>query len=107
MNNLTNGKLVEALIYARSINDDSLIECLSRLMQWNDNVLVNRPDSKVDIVIGCDFAPYSFNFAQMVDGECRTNGGIIFHGKHDNGGDGSAPTFSVSLTPCNGWQIHT
>jgi hypothetical protein len=35
------------------------------------------------------------------------NGGLIYHGKHDNGGDGSAPTFSVNLTPQYGWSIHT
>ena len=35
------------------------------------------------------------------------NGGIIFHGTHDRGGDGGAPTFSVNLTPTVGWAIHT
>jgi hypothetical protein len=35
------------------------------------------------------------------------NGGLIFHGQHDRGGDGGAPTFSVSLTATNGWQVHT
>jgi hypothetical protein len=35
------------------------------------------------------------------------NGGLIYHGQHDNGGDGSAPTFSVNLTPQYGWSIHT
>lgn len=35
------------------------------------------------------------------------NGGLIYHGTHDNGGDGGAPTFSVNLTPENGWSVHT
>lgn len=35
------------------------------------------------------------------------NGGLTFHGKHDNGGDGGAPTFSVNLSPSDGWEIHT
>jgi hypothetical protein len=35
------------------------------------------------------------------------NGGLIYHGKHDNGGDGGSPTFSVCLEPTNGWSIHT
>jgi len=35
------------------------------------------------------------------------NGGLIFHGPHDNGGDGGAPTFSVNLLPQDGWSIHT
>ena len=34
-------------------------------------------------------------------------GGIIFHGAHDNGGDGSMSTLSVCLTPVNGWSVHT
>lgn len=43
----------------------------------------------------------------LTDGEFRGNGGIIFHGRHDNGGDGGAPTFSVCMEPTNGWSIHT
>jgi hypothetical protein len=35
------------------------------------------------------------------------NGGLIYHGRHDGGGDGGAPTFSVNLTPQYGWSIHT
>jgi hypothetical protein len=35
------------------------------------------------------------------------NGGLIFHGPHDNGGDGGAPTFSVSPIPASGWRVHT
>ena len=35
------------------------------------------------------------------------NGGLIYHGPHDRGGDGSAPTFSVNLNPHDGWSIHT
>jgi len=59
-----------------------------------------------------DFAPYSFEFCMMrknADGEWARwfNGGIVYHGEHDNGGDGSAPTFSVNLVPTNGWSIHT
>ena len=34
-------------------------------------------------------------------------GGLIFHGSHDNGGDGSFPTLAVSIEPTTGWQIHT
>lgn len=43
------------------------------------------------------------------DGRQSLNGGMIFHGPHDNGGDGGAPTFSVSLsgTTKPRWEIHT
>jgi len=56
-----------------------------------------------------DFAPYSFAFVvkRASDMSFKFNGGLIFHGAHDRGGDGGAPTFSVCLEPCDGWQIHT
>jgi len=61
-----------------------------------------------------DWAPYSFYFDMEVRKKGTTddfkrwfNGGLIYHGRHDNGGDGSSPTFSVNLTPVSGWAIHT
>jgi len=58
-----------------------------------------------------DFAPYSFYFEleRKRDGPwiMMMNGGLIFHGPHDNGGDGGAPTFSVNASPVDGWSIHT
>lgn len=64
--------------------------------------------------LGKDFAPYSFSFTMMrrdkgseEDYQYWFNGGCIFHGPHDNGGDGGAPTFSVNLNPHHGWSIHT
>lgn len=49
-----------------------------------------------------DFAPLSFGFS--VGGFC---GGLIFHGAHDGGGNGGAPTFSVNLSPVDGWALHS
>lgn len=58
-----------------------------------------------------DFSPQSFYFVIEFerDGEWKRwiSGGLIFHGRHDRGGDGGAPTFSVCLTPTDGWSIHT
>jgi len=55
-----------------------------------------------------DFAPHSFYWELLTDdGKRVMNGGLIFHGQHDQGGDGGAPTFSVCLEPTNGWSIHT
>ena len=55
-----------------------------------------------------DFAPYSFFWTEFSPtGQRGLIGGLIFHGQHDGGGNGSAPTFSVNLTPSNGWSIHT
>ena len=97
MNDLTEGKLDEALKYAETIKNDSLKNCLDRLKS-----------TELTVNITTDFAPLSFYFTKFdKDGNFRGNGGIIFHGKHDNGGDGGAPTFSVCLEPVNGWSIHT
>src|SRR5262249_9289932 len=56
-----------------------------------------------------DFAPFSFYFVLKRNGKTLFNGGVIFHGRHDGGGNGSAPTFSVSLSSERGerWEIHT
>lgn len=110
MKDLTEGKLDEALKFAESIKDDSLQKCLDRMKQVEENLNENYQNGgKVETEITTDFAPYSFYFVRYrIDNpKLYTNGGIIFHGKHDNGGDGSAPTFSVNLTPTFGWQIHT
>lgn len=59
-----------------------------------------------------DFAPLSFGFTMQCrkageDWKTWFVGGLIFHGPHDGFGSGAAPSFSVSLTPTVGWQIHT
>ena len=59
-----------------------------------------------------DSAPYSFYFVmerRNPEGayEPWFNGGLIYHGRHDNGGDGSFPTLSVTMIPTHGWSIHT
>ena len=66
----------------------------------------------VRVTLGHDFAPHSFSIVwerRDKDGQWGYwfNGGLIFHGEHDNGGGGGAPTFSVNLVPHNGWKIHT
>jgi hypothetical protein len=63
------------------------------------------------VVVYPDWAPRSFGFTVQTrgrDGEWNASlvGGVIFHGA-DGGGNGGAPTFSVSLTPTDGWSIHT
>ena len=82
--------------------------------------------ANLEIYLQKDFAPYSFAwhiqdgleddpFYHVVsNGEASSsvhrrylNGGIIFHGAHDGGGSGSAPTYSVCLTPTNGWAVQT
>lgn len=65
-----------------------------------------RGGSKVRL--GLDFSPLSFGFAVIrPDGSCWIVGGLIFHGVHDRGGDGGAPTYSVCVQPVSGWSLHT
>lgn len=60
------------------------------------------------VTIACDFEENSFLFQETdPEGKKGLCGGIIFHGSHDNGGDGSAPTFSVNMEPVDGYSIHT
>mgnify|MGYP000188448010 CR=1 FL=1 len=109
--------LIDALTFAEEHKDETLKNCIERLrlidhLQGTRTYLMN------------DFSPYSFYFTrwrdvgpdeegvsvEFFDGKRRQfagNGGLIYHGKHDNGGDGGAPTFSVSMNPVNGWSIHT
>lgn len=59
-----------------------------------------------------DIAPMSFYFViekRTDTGEWALlfNGGLLFHGRHDGNGSGSAPTFAVTHEPTVGWSIHT
>ena len=66
-----------------------------------------KPDG-CKVILYHDFAPYSFYWVLLGPDAARwMNGGLIYHGTHDGGGDGGAPTFSFNLTPSNGWVIHT
>lgn len=60
-----------------------------------------------------DFAPFSFAFSIEVwveeteEFKYWFNGGLIYHGKHEGYGSGTAPTFSISLDKAEGWRVHT
>jgi hypothetical protein len=81
------------------------------LDQFRHPYLNLTPKAKMRVMY--DWAPLSFSFEMMWYDEKYNefrrdyNGGIIFHGAHDGGGDGGAPTFSINLTPMNGWATHT
>lgn len=86
-----------SMSYNQEHSLDRAIMSLANWHPWN-----------AEITIGCDFEDRSFYFYETnPDGSRGMNGGIIFHGRHDNGGDGSAPTFSVNLTPTDGYLVHT
>lgn len=97
-----------ANIVAFATNTGQLEDLQDKLLYLEE---YGNPQTRAEL--SKDFAPYSFNFLMLKKhpetGEYKTwfNGGLIYHGPHDNGGDGSAPTFSVNLSPHDGWSIHT
>jgi len=85
----------EALEHAEKTGDKSLKDCLKRLEEWEKN----REGSV--IYLTKDFAPLSFYF-EWYDKENKRimNGGLLYHGNPDQ-------SYSVTLIPCVGWQLHT
>ena len=105
----SNGRLQEIQEFAKTTPpeieqtfNDSLdrLELMSKNRAWNGE--------KYEVILGADFAPMSLSFCIAEEGKSPVmNGGLIFHGKHDGHGNGSAPTFSVTVDESNGWRIHT
>lgn len=90
--------------FAKKINMfDQLNDRLEYLQDYSDQVTRCK--------LYKDSAPYSFAFTMEKkngdDWKVWFYGGLIYHGSHDNGGDGGAPTFSVNINPMDGWAIHT
>ena len=59
-----------------------------------------------------DRAPHSFYFVMEREIGGGTwmvwfEGGLIYHGPHDNHGSGAYPALAVTVTPETGWSIHT
>ena len=108
----TDGYLAKVLSSepAQRINGhQSLAERLYYLGTYADHA----NDGRTRCILYPDFAPLSFMFnmerRQSSDEDYQHwfNGGLIFHGDHDGGGNGGAPTYSVNLNPVDGWSIHT
>jgi hypothetical protein len=107
MKDCTNGELDKIRKFAKETGQiDQLNRTLSNLARWEQGEDGNKhPDVETELYT--DFAPMSLYFVRKRNGEFAGNGGVIYHGSHDRGGDGGAPTFSVSLEPTQGWSIHT
>ena len=93
MKDYTDGKLEETLLFAKSINDDSLKNCIESLKNVESNI-------SCETEIHNDFAEKSFYFVRKKCGNIIGNGGIIWHGGYKN------PLF-VTLSPTTDWRIHT
>ena len=107
--------------------DDPDAWYLKRRLDYLDTYADHERKGLTKCVLVKDLAPHSFEFSMYRrkrrpmgpdfeggveelltdEWEFWFNGGLIFHGRHDGGGDGGAPTFAVNLNPGIGWSIHT
>ena len=95
--------LLAVLKFANSTNQiEQLMSQFETLASWT------KYHPGMFIHLYSDFAPYSFYWTEeFTDGYIGLRGGLIYHGDHDRGGDGGAPTLSVNLSPMQGWHLHT
>ena len=78
-------KLDKALEFAATMGDKSLKACIARFSRYERSAIDEY------IQIGYDSGEYDFSFAQIRNGKCVFNGGIVFH---DNNSE-------------KRWQIHS
>ena len=69
----TEKQVCEAKMFAQSLNDDSLSNCLKRLSNWTRQAV----NHKIEIYL--DFALHSFVFCEKINNKPNINGGIIFN----------------------------
>ncbi|NQU52164.1 MAG: hypothetical protein HQ522_06450 [Bacteroidetes bacterium] len=98
----TNGKLTKIKTFAKENH-------LAREFVSSFRRFKNYSENGYEVFLYPDWAPQSLSFLLKWNGKNSMNGGFIFHGVHDGGGNGSAPTFSVCLNPStkSHWSIHT
>ena len=102
IHDLTNGRLTEIQAYATENNlEESFMKALSKLQR--------NSIEGCEVALYSDFAPLSMYFEISSNGKFLLNGSMIFHGPHDQYGNGGAPSFSVSLEKeaVSWWQIYT
>ena len=82
-------------------------------LEWNLEYLANYGGEGAQNL--CELypdRPNGFGFLlkrRTESGEYRTlfNGGLLYHGAIDGFGSGAFPVAAVTLTPTDGWSIHT
>lgn len=98
MEECVSAKLDASMAFAKSISDTSLEECLARLSKHS------RFGVDHYITLMSDFSEHGYLFFENLNGECRMNGGIIYHG---NPKEGYKENSSVQINHSYGWSIHT
>jgi len=110
MKDCTMGDLEKARQFACETGQlEQFEETLERVIGRENRETICGKQGDTEVRIYSDFTPYSFSWVwhHLKENRNLTVGGMIYHGKHDGGGNGSAPTFSVCLEPTSGWSIHT
>jgi len=93
----SNGGLKEILDHALKTNQErSIIKALAGVL--------NHERDGAHVVLYADFAKLSLAFSVIRDNKLIYNGGIIYHGKV---GETIPENFSTTLTPTQGWAVHT
>lgn len=111
INDKTDGRLAETKEFAsRAGKLDNLEDRLAYLGNYACN---DGRQTRCDLYRDYDAGSFFFRMhlkQAAQDDSCYKEwfvGGLIFHGSHDGFGSGAAPTFSVCLTPEDGWSVHT
>jgi hypothetical protein len=112
VNETCKDRLDEVRAFADSLGDDWRKQFEERL-EYLGTYAEHGEDGKTRCDLYTDFAPHSFYFVMHLRDKSTCeykewfNGGLIFHGPHDNGGDGGLPTLSVNVDGSYGWSVHT
>lgn len=94
----TFGKLKKLFAECQAHGDNSLMECLRRFHSHR------RVSSDQCVKVYYNERYNEFSFGEYINGQCRMNGGIIFHGWPETGYEENG---SVQLDPRYGWSSHT
>ncbi len=107
-------KHYDAVVVFASQHD--LLDAFQERLQHLEKMASDNFASDGCVFLLKDFAPMSFTFSlgvlHNISSRIGVNGGLIYSGPVDDGGDvrldGSAPAFTVQLgEPKVGWLIHT
>ena len=109
---LDTSRAEDSLAEARAFADRiGMREQLEAELQHLDEFAEDGDRGRTKCELYPDFAPYSLGFLMRLRRGDKYpvwfNGALLFHGPHDRGGDGAAPTYAVCLQPTVGWTCHT
>lgn len=96
--NISPTQLKELIQDCRYHNNDTLLECLKRFHNYRQCAKDHK------IIVKWNSCYQQFSFRELINGEERLSGGIVFHGWPESG---YQVNNSVQLDPLYGWATHT